>query len=243
MMAAITIAQLAPDTAVRWLSELVFIAASRGAVTAAVSPIASPGNRSPPSPGRAEAAAVNRARRSPKKASQPGGSTITCGGPRPKRSADAASPGSVRRRFPARRTVAPIRSSPVSGRTANTTTGTVSAPLESAFRAVADGTADVSAPTPLRVARNRTRSVKAAPAEPSDVAGSGADTTVKSATTASRCSAAARTTSGSRCGALTPTTDAITAAAAQHTAARGSSENARAVRLSLRCRPAREGRL
>ena len=49
-------AQFAPDTAVRWLSEVDFIAASSVTLTALVSPIASPGSRSPPSPGRVCAA-------------------------------------------------------------------------------------------------------------------------------------------------------------------------------------------
>ena len=47
------IAQFAPDTAVRWLSELTFIEASSAGVTALVSPIARPGSRPAPGPGKA----------------------------------------------------------------------------------------------------------------------------------------------------------------------------------------------
>ena len=48
--AAVTIAQFAPETAVRWLSELARIAASSSAPTRVVSPIARPGTSAPPSP-------------------------------------------------------------------------------------------------------------------------------------------------------------------------------------------------
>ncbi len=80
IMRPITMAQFAPDTAVRWLKLLAFIASSSESVTAVVSPMASPGSRSAPSPGRSVASAVKPTRRSDAHASHPGApSTISPG--------------------------------------------------------------------------------------------------------------------------------------------------------------------
>ena len=69
-------AQFAPETAVRWLSELSFMSESSASDTALVSPIASPGSRLPPGPGSAVAVPRNVARRSFIAASSGGGSPM-----------------------------------------------------------------------------------------------------------------------------------------------------------------------
>ena len=61
----ITIAQLAPETAVRWLRELLFMAASSWSSTRVVSPIARPDSGRPPEPGSPAAWSRNAARSSP----------------------------------------------------------------------------------------------------------------------------------------------------------------------------------
>ena len=126
MTPAITTAQFAPETAVRWLSELVFMAASRSASTALVSPIARPGSRSPPSPGRPPAAAMNWVRNSPAQPSHQGGVATGSGGPRPNTRADAASPAVVSRRVASSRTTLPSCSMVAApcAVSENTTTGT-----------------------------------------------------------------------------------------------------------------------
>lgn len=75
-----TTAQFAPDTAVRWLSELPFIARSRSSPTADVSPMASPGRSAPPSPGSEAASSANLSLRSLPQSMIHGGSPVTTGG-------------------------------------------------------------------------------------------------------------------------------------------------------------------
>jgi hypothetical protein len=58
----VTSAQFAPDTAVKWLSELAFISSSSLADTADSSPMARPGSSAPPSPGVPAAASANASR-------------------------------------------------------------------------------------------------------------------------------------------------------------------------------------
>ncbi len=72
-----TIAQFAPDTAVRCDSDDSFIAASRSGATADVSPTASPGIRPAPGAGSPEAERMSRSRRSAAAASIPSGGAVT----------------------------------------------------------------------------------------------------------------------------------------------------------------------
>ncbi len=74
-----TSAQFDPETAVTWLSELVFIAASSSSPTALTSPIDRPGSRRPPSPGRLAAAELNVSRNPSVQDSQNGASVFTVG--------------------------------------------------------------------------------------------------------------------------------------------------------------------
>ena len=118
-----TIAQLAPDTAVRWLSELDFIAASRSSPTALVSPMASPASRSPPSPGSAVAAPRNPARRPSAQPRNHGGPPITSSAPSGKTRKALSSPGSVAVRVPLTMIVVPMPSRSA-GAGPKTSTGT-----------------------------------------------------------------------------------------------------------------------
>jgi hypothetical protein len=78
---AVTIAQLAPETAVRWLSELARIAASSSAPTRVVSPIARPGTSAPPSPPSPDAASARPDRRPTAHASHAGGGATSATSP------------------------------------------------------------------------------------------------------------------------------------------------------------------
>ena len=103
-----TTAQFAPDTAVRWLRELAFIAASRSPPTAVVSPIASPGSSPPPGDGEPVAVARN-ACRSPSVAAKRGpGPAITSSRPRGKTRNATSSPGSAATSSAVSRTTEPI---------------------------------------------------------------------------------------------------------------------------------------
>ena len=90
-------AQLAPDTAVRWLSELVFIAWSSDSPTALVSPTARPGRSAPPFPGSADARSTKPDRIPAAQANDHGGPSLTSTGRPAKSRTAAASPGSVSR--------------------------------------------------------------------------------------------------------------------------------------------------
>lgn len=103
----VTRAQFAPDTAVRWLSELAFIASSRSDGRPDSSPIASPGSRRPPSPGVPAAARANVERTDCVHASQTGAAETGRGGSLAARRNVVDSPGSFARRTPVTATTAP----------------------------------------------------------------------------------------------------------------------------------------
>src|SRR6185312_10497995 len=107
---AMTTAQFAPETAVRWLSELDFIAEPSVGSTALVSPMARPGSRPPPSPGSAAAASANPARNPSAQARYQGGPVLTLGGDEAKNRNETSSPGPVAAMVPPRRMVVPIPS-------------------------------------------------------------------------------------------------------------------------------------
>ena len=113
---ATTIAQLAPETATRWLREVMRIASINPRSTAEVSPMARPGNRRPPSPGRSSDADTKPWRRSSipdKKA--PGGVTFVAG-PRAIRIQPELSLGSACWRYPASSAPAPYATRFVKGK-------------------------------------------------------------------------------------------------------------------------------
>jgi hypothetical protein len=127
MMSAITTAQLAPETAVRWLSDVAFMAALSAGVTAWVSPMARPGNRPPPLPGSADAASLNPVLRPLAQPRYQGGPSTTVVAPDAKKRKATSSAGSVEARVPDSEMVLPMpraASSPFGG-SPNTATGTL----------------------------------------------------------------------------------------------------------------------
>jgi len=122
-MRPITTAQLAPETAVRWLRLLVFIAVLSAGLTATVSPMARPGSSSPPSPGSAAAARAKPARRPFAQDRYQGGAAVGRAAVRANTRKDTSSLGGVAIREPLSRTVVPISVLPV-GDPPNTSTGT-----------------------------------------------------------------------------------------------------------------------
>lgn len=122
----VTRAQFAPDTAVRWLSALAFIAASSSSETPDSSPIARPGSRAPPSPGVSWAARANAERRGSVHPSQAGVSAITAVGCDAESRKLVDSPGSFARRTPETATTDPKEgTAPDPSATVNTVTGTL----------------------------------------------------------------------------------------------------------------------
>ena len=108
MMRPMITAQFAPDTAVKWLSDDAFIAASSSSLTAEVSPMASPGNRAPPSPGSATEAARKLLRSSFAQARYHGGSLTICGSTSGNSRNAVESSGGVARTVPESCTSVPI---------------------------------------------------------------------------------------------------------------------------------------
>ena len=117
-----TIAQFAPETAVRWVRLLVFIAASSRSDTAPSSPIARPGSRSPPSPARPAASSANACRSSSAHATTGACAPTTSSPSLTKTRKRTRSPAGVASRVPCTATSSPIRGdeAPCS---ANTSTG------------------------------------------------------------------------------------------------------------------------
>ena len=93
--AATTMTQFEPETAVRWLRPVAFIAASRSSSTALVSPTARPGTSAPPDPGNADAARTSPCRRSAAMRNTPAGGSTTVGGRASRTSSTARVPGSL----------------------------------------------------------------------------------------------------------------------------------------------------
>ena len=125
----VTRAQLAPDTAVRWLSELAFIAASSSSETPDSSPIASPGRSAPPSPGVFRAASANADRTGAVHATHAGASATGTALSVADSRKLVDSPGSFARTAPVTSTTAPNGGTPVdpsSAAAANTVSGTAS---------------------------------------------------------------------------------------------------------------------
>ena len=127
--AAVTIAQFAPETAVRWLRELAFMASSSVAPTALVSPIASPGTSAPPSPPSDPAASPKPVRRSPLHASQNGGAAAWMSPATRNRKAEASAAGN-RVAFASNVSVVPSCSCS-GGRSTVTVTGTAATRMPS----------------------------------------------------------------------------------------------------------------
>ena len=117
-----TIAQFAPETAVRWVRLLVFIAASSRSDTAPSSPIARPGSRSPPSPARPAASSANACRNSSAHATTGACAPTTSSPSLAKTRKRTRSPAGVASSVPCTVTSSPIRGEAVPG-SANTSTG------------------------------------------------------------------------------------------------------------------------
>lgn len=122
----VTRAQFAPDTAVRWLSALAFIAASSSSETPDSSPIARPGSRAPPSPGVSWAARANAERTGSVHPSQAGASATTDAGCDAESRKLVDSPGSFARSAPETATTDPKEGTAADpSATVNTVTGTL----------------------------------------------------------------------------------------------------------------------
>ena len=115
-----TIAQFAPDTAVRCERLLNFIAASSSGLTARVSPMARPGSRPAPSPARRAAASAKPSRSPFAQSRNQGGCRTSSTDDAYSRNA-SFSPAAATRTVPLISALPPMRSSPTEP---NTTTGT-----------------------------------------------------------------------------------------------------------------------
>ena len=106
-------------------------------LTELVSPMARPGNRSPPSPGSPDAASRKSRRTASAAASSGGGAPARTASPRRNTRKAASSPGSVAARVPVARSREPIRAPRIaaSSRSPNTSTGVDSPEVAPATRA------------------------------------------------------------------------------------------------------------
>ncbi len=190
------------------------MASSRSAWTAVSSPIASPGSRSPPSPGVTAAAVANALRTGTAQASHTGGGSRTSGVAVARRVNVVASPGSFERTDTSAVMTAPSGYACTARASPGTTSdpGTPPPTCSGRRRAAMAGPSPVSAVTV--VPRSRQRSTPSNPAP--DRRG---ELSTRTATSTLRCSRTAASSCASvRCGACTAITVAPSAATARATA-------------------------